>query len=364
MKYIDEFRKRQLIQRIAQAINNIAPQDPVNIMEVCGTHTQSFFKFGLHKFIPKTVRLISGPGCPVCVSSQDYIDKAIAYAKLKNVIIVTFGDMLRVPGSVSSLEKERSCGADVRIVYSCLDSITIAKNNSGKKVIFLAVGFETTVPTIALTLLRAKEGRIKNLAFFTALKTMPFTMRYLLKDPRLNISGFLCPGHVSAIIGTKAYQIIAKKYRIACCVCGFEPLDIMEGIYILLRQIKNNNPKVTNEYSRVVTLNGNIQAQRIIGKVFENCDASWRGLGIIPNSGLRIKGSFKAFDAEKICPAKLKSKGLDKKQRLCLCGEVLKGIVMPSQCPLFKKTCTPYNPYGPCMVSPEGSCNTYYKYGA
>jgi hydrogenase expression/formation protein HypD len=331
-------------------------------MEVCGTHTQSFFRFGLDKLIPETVRLIAGPGCPVCVSSQDYIDKAIAYSKLKNTIIATFGDMLRVPGSSSSLEKEKANGAHVRIVYSCLDSIRIAKANPSKKVIFLAVGFETTIPTIALTILRAQKEGIKNLSFFTALKTMPYAMEYLLKDPKLNISGFLCPGHVSAIIGVKSYQVIAKKHRIACCVCGFEPLDIIEGVYILLKQIVNHRPEVANEYLRVVTKDGNIKAQRIISRVFKNSDASWRGLGIIPHSGLKIKASFKDFDSEVIYPLKLRIKKQEAKQRLCRCGEVLKGIITPQECPLFKKVCTPYNPYGPCMVSPEGSCNSYYKY--
>lgn len=362
MKYIDEFRNKNLIKIIADKITAIDLPGQVNIMEVCGTHTQNFFRFGLGKFMPKNLNFIAGPGCPVCVSAQEYIDKAIAYAREKDVMILTFGDMLRVPGSESTLEKERANGANVAVVYSALDSIKAARQSPLKKIIFLAVGFETTVPSIALTIINAKKENLNNLFFFSSLKTIPRPMESLLQDKRLNLSGFLCPGHVSAIIGTRPYEFIPRKYGIGCCVCGFEPLDILEGTYMLLRQIAENRPKVENQYSRVVTESGNLKAKKIIYTVFEPSSASWRGLGKIPGSGLKIKKEFCRLDIEKVMPIKTVRRSQDKKQKLCRCGDVLKGLAMPGECPLFKKFCSPENPYGPCMVSSEGTCNAYYKY--
>lgn len=362
MKYIDEFRNQKLIQEVSQGIKEIMPSRAANIMEVCGTHTQNFFRFGLSELIPENLRLISGPGCPVCVSSQQYIDQAIAYAKDKNTIILTFGDMLRVPGANSTLEIERARGANVAMVYSPLEAIKVAESNPKKNVIFLAVGFETTAPTIALSVLMAKKKKINNLFFFSSLKTMPAAMDYLIRDPRLNIDGFLCPGHVSAIIGVRPYRFIAKKYKIGCCIAGFEPLDILEGLYILIEQIKENKPAVANQYIRVVKENGNPKARKIISQVFSACDVNWRGLGIIPRSGLKLKKEFGRFDAEKIFKVNIKSNKKDLKDNKCRCAEVLKGLITPVDCPLFKKACSPDNPYGPCMISIEGSCNAYYKY--
>lgn len=270
--------------------------------------------------------------------------------------------MLRVPGTKSSLEKQRAEGVDVRIVYSPLDSITIASQNPHKKVVFLAVGFETTAPTIALSILLAKKQKLKNLFFLSALKVMPVTMDYLLKDRRLNIDGFLCPGHVSSIIGTRAYAFIPQKYKIGCCIAGFEPLDIMEGIYMLLKQIEENKPRVDNQYIRVVTASGNRKAQAIIRKVFTAQDTAWRGLGIVPKSGLKIRRDFSGFDAQLNLPYFPKQAVRDYKSENCRCGEVLKGLIRPDECALFRKACSPENPYGPCMVSQEGACNAYYKY--
>ncbi len=362
MKYIDEFRNQNLIRKVSQGIKEIMPEGNRNIMEVCGTHTQNFFRFGLIKLIPQRLSLISGPGCPVCVSSQGYIDKAIAYAKDKNIIILTFGDMLRVPGTSSTLEIERAKGANVAVVYSPLDTLKVARDNPKKKIIFLAVGFETTAPTIALSVLSAKKEKLKNLFFFSSLKTMPPVMDYLVRDPKLNIHGFLCPGHVSAIIGTKPYAFIPKKYKIGCCIAGFEPLDILEGLYILIRQIKENKPVVANQYVRVVKNEGNPKAKKIISQVFAACDIPWRGLGVIPKSGLRLKKEFSGFDAERMFSVSIKPGKEGPNNKKCRCAEVLKGLITPKDCPLFKKACSPDNPYGPCMVSIEGACNAYYKY--
>lgn len=362
MKYIDEFRSKSLIKKLADKIKAIAPSHDITIMEVCGTHTQAFRRFGLDKFIPPSLRLISGPGCPVCVSSQDYIDKAIALARLKDTIILSFGDMLRVPGSKTSLEKQRAEGADVRLVYSCWDSLKVAKQNPHKKIIFLAVGFETTAPTVAVTIRTARREKLKNLFFFSSLKLIPPAMKALLSERNLKLNGFLCPGHVSTIIGTRPYEFIPKRYGIGCCVAGFEPLDILEGIYFLLPQIINHKPQVANQYTRVVTRQGNLKAQKIISQVFKVCDASWRGLGKIPQSGLKIKEGFSQFDAEKVFLIHHKPYAISNKQKRCRCGDMLKGLISPLDCPLFSKTCTPDNPIGPCMVSSEGTCNAYYKY--
>ena len=362
MKYIDEFRNKGLIKKVADKISKIAPCDKVNIMEVCGTHTHNFRRFGLNRLIPNSINLIAGPGCPVCVSTQDYIDKAITLAKQKDIIILTFGDMLRVPGGKASLEKQRAEGSDVRIAYSAWDSLKLAKDNPTKKIIFLAVGFETTAPTIGLSILAAKKENLNNLFFFSSLKLIAPAMDYLVKDKRLNLQGFLCPGHVSTIIGTKPYEFIPKRYKISCCVAGFEPLDILEGIYTLLKQIINNKPKVINQYARVVRQKGNPKAQKIISKVFKISDSSWRGLGGIAQSGLKIKDEFSKFDAEKVFSLYDKRYAICDKPSRCRCGDILKGLISPMDCLLFAKTCSPDNPKGPCMVSAEGACNAHYKY--
>ncbi|MGD0336423.1 MAG: hydrogenase formation protein HypD [Candidatus Omnitrophota bacterium] len=362
MKYIDEYRDKKRVLAVADKIKMIMPAQPINIMEVCGTHTQSFYRFGLDKLVPPNLKLISGPGCPVCVSSEEYIDTAIKLAGNKKVIIATFGDMLRVPGRKSSLEKERAKSGNIQVVYSPLDALKVAEQNPAKKIVFLAVGFETTAPTIALTILKARDDRIKNLFFLTSLKLIPPAMETLLKDRRIRLNGFLCPGHVSAIIGTGAYLGLSKKYGISCCVAGFEPLDILEGLYLLLGQIIQKRHYVQNQYFRVVTASGNRRAQGIIKKVFTVEDVSWRGLGIIAESGLGIKKGFTAFSARKEFSLKTAPQVLRGLQKKCKCGDVLKGIMSPDQCVLFRRACTPTNPYGPCMVSTEGACNAYYRY--
>ena len=372
MKYIDEFRNKNLIKKTLGRIQEITPRGKVNIMEICGTHTQSFCRFGLDKLLPANVNLIAGPGCPVCVSTQEYIDQAIRIAQKKGNIILTFGDMLRIPGSKSSLEKERARSADVRIVYSAWDSLKAAKQNPDKKIIFLAVGFEATAPTIALSILAAKKEKLKNLFFFSSLKLIPAAMDYLVKDKRLNLKGFLCPGHVSTIIGTQPYEFMPKRYGIGCCISGFEPLDILEGIYILIKQIVDNKPRVANQYLRAVKPKGNLEAKKLISRVFKVFDAYWRGLGRIPKSGLKIKKEFSQFDAERIfyfkpvtrypCLSGRQAAGRALPVTRCRCGDVLKGLVSPFDCALFSKVCRPDNPIGPCMVSSEGACSAYYRY--
>ena len=359
MKYVDEFRSKKPIDALARQIKKIAPAVDLNFMEVCGTHTQSFFRFGLDKILPQNIRLISGPGCPVCVSSQGYIDQAIKLAGIKDAIILSFGDMLRVPGSGSSLEREKAKTGNIRVIYSPLDALNVARLNPDKKVIFLAVGFETTAPTIALTILSAKKQNLDNLFFYSSLKLIPPAMEYLLKDKRLNLDGFLCPGHVSAIIGTKAYEFIPKRYKIACCVAGFEPLDILGGIYLLLLQIKKKSPQVQNEYARVVTREGNLKAAQVTKRVFETSDVFWRGLGNIADSALKIRKEFSQFDAERFFSIKTHDAQHSTK---CRCGDVLKGLISPPDCPLFAKACIPDSPIGPCMVSTEGACNAYFKF--
>ena len=361
MKYVDEFRDPKLVEKISARIISINPGTKINIMEVCGTHTQNFCRFGLDGLLPKNIRLISGQGCPVCVSSQGYIDSAIEMAKDKGALIVTFGDMLRIPGTRSSLEKEKTRFGNVRVVYSPLDSLSIARANPDKKVIFLAVGFETTAPTIALSILAAKKEKLRNLFFFSALKLIPPAMKYLLADKRLKIDGFLCPGHVSVIIGTRAYEFIPRKYKTACCVAGFEPVDILEGIEMILEQIISNKPYVANQYTRIVAREGNPQARKIINRVFQRTDADWRGFGVIRESGLKLSNEFSGFDASRIfSPAKNKIK--IKAVKKCRCGDVLKGLISPADCTLFAKACQPDRPIGPCMVSSEGACNAYYKF--
>jgi hydrogenase expression/formation protein HypD len=366
VKYIDEFRDKKLINRVADRIKEVMPEGEINIMEVCGTHTQNFFRFGLDGLMPASLRLLSGPGCPVCVSPQEYIDCAIRLTQDKDNIIATFGDMVRVPGSSSTLEKERANSADVRIVYSSLDSLSLARQNPDKKIIFLSVGFETTAPTIALSMLSAQRQGLKNIFFLSALKLIPPAMAHLLRDRKNRISGFLCPGHVSSIIGTRPYDFIPKKYGIGCCVAGFEPLDILEGIYILLRQIQRGRPQVENQYMRVVNRQGNPKAQKIIYKVFEQSASSWRGLGRIADSGLRIRKEFSRFDAEKVFSMTTHSSRRTtqdaRRTTQCQCAEVLKGKITPRDCRLFGRACCPDSPVGPCMVSSEGACNGYYKY--
>ncbi|MDI6783348.1 MAG: hydrogenase formation protein HypD [bacterium] len=372
MQFIDEYRDASLAKKILEKIELISRKigRPVQLMEVCGTHTVAIFKSGIRELLPKNIKLLSGPGCPVCVTAPEDIDAAIAVSENESVILVTFGDMLRVPGTKSSLQEQKAEGKEVRIVYSCLDALEIAKQNPEKKVVFFAVGFETTSPTIAATVQLAVQNGIKNFYIYPAHKLIPPAMQALLESGEVNINGFICPGHVSAIIGEKPYRFIPEKYQIPCVIAGFEPLDILQAILMLLEQIAEQQAKVEIQYRRVVKPEGNPKAVETLYTVFEPTDVLWRGLGVIPNSGLKLKKEYHRFDVSEIIPLAIQfSAGRGsacpaRKSYLnaCRCGEVLRGVITPPECSLFRKKCTPENPFGPCMVSTEGTCAAYYKY--
>jgi len=362
VKFQDEFRDRGLVQNMAGNIRTMAERltAPVNFMEVCGTHTMSIYQYGIRTLLPENVRLVSGPGCPVCVTPIGYIDKAIACTTDPRNIVVTFGDMLRVPGSYSSLMEKRAGGADIRIVYSPLDAVSLAKNNPERRVVFLGVGFETTAPTIAASILEAARLKLTNYCVLVSHKTMTAAMEILSGDPELNIKGYLCPPHVSTVIGAAAYRPLAEKYHIPCVVTGFEPADVMQGIEMLLAQRLRGTSRVEIQYSRAVSWEGNPKAQAILHQLFEPCDAVWRGLGVLPGSGLTIRAEYAEFDAERVLALEVPEAA---ENPACLCGEVLKGKITPFDCPLFSGVCTPESPIGACMVSSEGTCAAAYKYG-
>ncbi|MGZ8473373.1 MAG: hydrogenase formation protein HypD [Candidatus Deferrimicrobiaceae bacterium] len=361
MKYIDEFRDPRLARGLVGKIRAAWEDRPaMRLMEVCGTHTVSIARAGIRPLLSGVVTLISGPGCPVCVTPDGYIDAAIGLGERPDTIIATFGDMLRVPGKRSSLEKERARGIDTRVLYSPLDAVEIAAKNPEKEIVFLGVGFETTAPSIAGAILAAAERRIANFSVLSSVRTIPPAMEVLASDPEVRIEGFLCPAHVSAIIGSDAYLPVAEKFGVPCVVAGFEPLDILYGIYLLLLQKKRGAATVENEYARVAKPGGNPKALEVIGKVFRKSDIAWRGIGVLPGTGLRIADAYAAFDAER----KFGMEILHAPEKTaCRCGDVLKGKITPPQCPLFGKACTPEEPYGPCMVSSEGTCAAYFKYG-
>lgn len=362
MKYITEYRNRNLSNKIANRINDLLKgyKEQISLMEVCGTHTHAIFRSGIMSLLSDKIEHLSGPGCPVCVTPNKYIDTAIAYSRLPEVIITTFGDMIKVPGSTSSLEREKASGGKVRIIYSPLENLEIAKKNPNKKVVFLGVGFETTAPLVASTILSAAEENMKNFFVLSGHKLIPPAMMAILKSKEIRIDGFICPGHVSAIIGEKPYKPIVEKYGIPSVIIGFEPIDLLEGIEMLIKQITTKKkPSVENQYTRVVRKEGNEQALSLLDKVFDVTDSPWRGLGILDKSGLSIKEAYSDFDAEKNIRCKIEG---TKQNPQCLCGEVLCGTKKPFDCKLFTKTCTPENPIGPCMVSGEGTCAAYYKF--
>ena len=354
--------EREFAKELVQKIGELAALTgrKLRFMEVCGTHTVAIFRAGLRQILPDSVELVSGPGCPVCVTPDDYMDKAIALAQRDDVIIATFGDMLKVPGSKSSLNEAKTNGADIRIVYSPLDSIQIAKDNPDKKVIFLAVGFETTAPTAAATVLAAEQQGITNLYMLSAQKLVPPVMEALLNDEEVHVDGFILPGHVSVVTGTGVYEPVIAKYHVPGVVTGFEPLQILRGLYRLVQQVVNGEAKVENEYTDVVKTEGNPVSMAITNKVYESCDTGWRGMGIVPLSGLKMKAEYARFDIEQVLPIEVETVV---KKTACRCGEVLRGIVTPKECPLFGKACVPTHAIGPCMVSVEGVCAAWYKYG-
>ncbi|HEX2988826.1 MAG TPA: hydrogenase formation protein HypD [Chloroflexota bacterium] len=358
MKYLDEFRDSEMAARLVERIRR-RPPIPVNFMEVCGTHTVSIFRHGIRQLLPENVNLISGPGCPVCVTANGDIDWAIAAAKHPDTILTTFGDMLKVPGSYSSLQQVRAEGGDVRVVYSTLDALQIARSNPSKKVVFFGIGFETTAPTIACSVLEAEEAEINNYFVFSVHKVMPPPMKALVDSGEVRIDGFLCPGHVSTIIGSEPYRFLAEDYGVPCVIAGFEPLDVLQSIDMLLAQRVEGRAEVEIQYSRVVRPKGNPAALEALYRVFQPTDAEWRGLGTIPDSGLKVREEYARFDARRALQI---DPGPTREHRACRCGEVLRGIIKPPECPLYGRACTPETPVGPCMVSSEGTCSTWFQF--
>jgi hydrogenase expression/formation protein HypD len=359
MKYVNEYRDPELGKKLLERINRRS-RKPARLMEFCGGHTVAIFKHGLRQLLPPHIEMLSGPGCPVCVTASADLDKAIALGKLPGVIITSFGDMVRVPGSRSSLQKAKAEGADVRIVYSAQDALAIARANPDKSIVFIGIGFETTAPTIAASILQAEQEKINNYLVLSLHKICPPIMKAILDLGEVRLDGIICPGHVSAIIGSHPYQFIADDYHIACAVSGFEPVDILLAVDRLVEQIESGQPQVEIAYRRGVRPEGNATAIRLMDSVFEIGAANWRGIGLVPASGLQIKKQYEKFDAGmnfdiKPDPA-LEPKG-------CICGAILRGVSTPEDCKLFRVTCTPERPVGPCMVSAEGSCAAYYQYG-
>jgi hydrogenase expression/formation protein HypD len=329
-------------------------------MEVCGGHTMTIYKYGIKDLLPDSIHLVSGPGCPVCVTSNSFIDHAVALARMPGVVVASFGDLIRVPGSLSSLVTERSQGKDVRVCYSPMDAVEIARREPDKDVVFLGIGFETTAPTVAAAVKHARTADIENFKVLSAHKTMPHALKALVENREVNIDALICPGHVSAIAGTQIYDFLADRYRIPCVVCGFEPLDMLQSIYMIVKQISQGRSEVENQYSRVVNRLGNPVAQQALKDVFVPCDMEWRGLGMIPDSGLTLNEAYQVHDALKTIPVHLDAPS--RENPACICGDIMLGLKTPSDCPLFGNACIPETPKGACMVSSEGNCAIYYKF--
>jgi hydrogenase expression/formation protein HypD len=359
MRFIDEFRNAGLAGKLAHRIAGISTR-PARLMEFCGGHTVAIMRNGIRQMLPSSIEMLSGPGCPVCVTANADIDKAIALAGIPGIIITTFGDMIKVPGSYASLQEARASGGDIRIVYSTQDALQIARDNRQKQVVFIGVGFETTAPTIAMAAKQADMENLRNFYIHCRLKMTPPAMKALLDLGEINLNGIVCPGHVTAIIGTQPYESYARDYGVACVVAGFEPVDILQAVEMLIEQIESGNPRVEIAYTRGVRPEGNVKALQIMNEVFDVTGASWRGIGEIPASGYKLKDKFARFDADLAFPVDLPPV---KEAAGCRCGEILRGTIRPTECKLFRKACTPENPIGPCMVSSEGSCAAYYQYG-
>ena len=352
------FKDPALARGLVESIVKLAPPH-ATIMEVCGTHTVAIARNGIRSLMPAGIKLASGPGCPVCVTSNRDIDTVIALTRVPNVIIATFGDMTRVPGSTSSLLKEQAAGRDVKIVYSPLDALRLAEENPTREIVFVGVGFETTTPLVAMAIKRAQAAGLTNFSVFVAHKNMPNALEAIISDPKLKLDALILPGHVSTIIGMEPYKFLAEKYGIPGVITGFEPVDILQGLAMIARQLHEGRAEIEIAYARSVMPEGNPVALAAIEEVFDTCPAPWRGLGEIPGSGYRIRDEFALFDA--VCRFQPEVEPTQNPKG-CRCGDILRGIMAPDECPLFRKVCTPENPVGPCMVSSEGSCAAYYRY--
>lgn len=359
MKYLDEYRDGRIAARIVDEIRRIQTK-PWVIMEVCGGQTHSIVKHGIDYLLPKGIELVHGPGCPVCVTPLEMIDKAHVIARRPDVIFCSFGDMLRVPGSEGDLFTIKSRGGDVRIVYSPLDCLKIARANPDKKVVFFAIGFETTAPANAMLVWRAKQEGVKNVSILVSHVMVPPSIASILQSPLNRVQGFLGPGHVCAIMGYREYEPISARFKVPIVITGFEPLDILQGTLMTVRQLESGQAEVENQYSRILNREGNKPAQKLIFQVFEIADRKWRGVGSIPKSGYKLRWEFREHDAEKLFDVK----EIDTKEpSICISGQILKGIKKPHDCPAFGTQCTPQRPLGATMVSAEGACAAYYSYG-
>ncbi len=359
MKHLDEYRDGPASRKLAAAIARMVTR-PWTIMEVCGGQTHSIVKYGIDHILPPEVELVHGPGCPVCVTSLEMIDRAHAIASRPDVIFCSFGDMLRVPGSRGDLLQLKSRGSDVRIVYSPLDAVNLAAANPDRKVVFFAIGFETTAPPNAMAVWLARERRLANFSVLVSHVLVPPVMTALLRAPDNRVQGFLGPGHVCAVMGQAEYEPIARDYRVPIVITGFEPVDLLEGVLLAVQQLEAGRGEVENAYTRAVRREGNPESRRLIDDVFEVCDRKWRGVGLIPESGYRLRDEYHAHDAEK----NFEVEDIEVQESpVCISGQILKGLKKPLDCPAFGKECTPQNPIGATMVSSEGSCAAYYAYG-
>ena len=362
MKFVDEFRDPALGRVLAgEILNLVAPDRHYKLMEVCGGHTHSIYRYGIDELLPENVELVHGPGCPVCVIPMGRVDDGIAIARNEEVIFTCFGDMMRVPGSEQSFAEAKADGADIRMVYSPLDALRIARTNPDRTVVFFAIGFETTAPSTALTLKRARAEGIENFLCICNHVTIVPPLRALLESPDLRLDGFLGPGHVSTVVGARPFEFIPAGYGKPLVVSGFEPLDVLQGIEMILRQLSEGRCEVENQYKRVVPYDGNPAALAVLAEVFElRPHFEWRGLGFISQSALRLSDAYAEFDAEQ----RYATPGVRVADpKACQCGEVLKGVIKPWECKVFGTACTPEHAIGTCMVSPEGACAAYYNYG-
>jgi hydrogenase expression/formation protein HypD len=359
MKYLDEYRSEELAQKVVGEIRRIVTK-PWVLMEVCGGQTHTIVKYGIDHMIPPEVELVHGPGCPVCVTSLEMIDKAHAISRRPNVIFTSFGDMLRVPGSESDLLVLKSRGADIRVVYSPIDALKIARANPDKKVVFFAIGFETTAPGNAMAVWQARKQGIKNFSVLVSHVLVPPAIASILQSPFNRVQGFLGPGHVCTVMGYREYEPIAERFHVPIVITGFEPLDILEGVLMTVRQLEQGKWDVENQYPRVVQREGNLMAQDLVNQVFEVGDRKWRGVGSIPKSGYKLRYEFRDHDAERI----FEVEEIDTKEpEICISGLVLRGVKKPHDCPAFGTLCNPEHPLGATMVSAEGACAAYYAYG-
>jgi hydrogenase expression/formation protein HypD len=359
MKYVDEYRNEEDAKKLLQALHRVVTR-PWTLMEICGGQTHTIIKFGIDKLLPDEITLVHGPGCPVCVTPLELIDKALAIARRPEVIFTSFGDMLRVPGSETDLLSVKARGGDVRMVYSPLDAVKLAQKHPDREVVFFAVGFETTAPANAMAVFQASQLGLTNFSILCSHVLVPPAMEAILSSPHNLVQGFLAAGHVCAVMGYWEYPPLAETYEVPIVVTGFEPLDLLQGIYMTVRQLEENRAEVENQYVRAVSYEGNVPAQDLIKQVFETTDRPWRGIGLIPNSGYRLRDEFSAFDAE----LKFQVSGITAEEStVCIAGEIMQGLKKPHHCPAFGKECTPEHPVGAPMVSSEGACAAYYQYG-